>query len=63
MDDSKKVVLLESALREILRIDEEAGRGDRPGSTPFCYALSGELRYSWLDIRGKVKALLNGQSR
>ena len=60
MNDSQKAALLESTLREILRIDEEAAAGTRPGCMPFQYALSGQLRYRWIDIRVKAKQLLDG---
>jgi hypothetical protein len=63
MNDAQKVALLESTLREILAIDEEAGRGNRPGCMPMQYSLSGELRYRWIDIRVKAKQLLNGDAR
>jgi hypothetical protein len=62
MDDAKKVVLLESTLREILRIDEEAGKGNAPGSVPFYYSLDGDLRYRWIDIRHRAKELLEGRA-
>ena len=62
MNAEQKAALLESTLREILRIDEEAARGDRPGSTPFQYALSGDLRYRWIDIRVKARKLLSGEN-
>lgn len=63
MNDAQKAALLESTLREILRLDEEAGKGNRPGCMPFQYALSGELRYRWIDIRVKAKQLLDGIAR
>jgi hypothetical protein len=63
MDDSKKVVLLESTLREVLRINDEAAKGDEPGSIPFECALEGDLLYRWIDIREKAKGLLRGEAR
>ena len=62
MDDSKKVVLLESTLREILRINDAASKGST-GSIPLETALYGDLFYSWIDIREKAKLLLKGQAR
>ena len=62
MNDAQKVALLESTLREILSLDEAAGRGDQPGCMPFQYALSGNLRYRWIDIRVKARKLLNGDN-
>ena len=62
MNADQKAALLESTLREILRLDEEAGKGERAGCMPFQYALSGELRYRWIDIRVKAKKLLNGEN-
>ncbi len=62
MNAEQKAALLESTLREILRLDEEAARGDRPGCMPFQYALEGELRYRWIDIRVKARKLLNGEA-
>ncbi len=61
MNAEQKAALLESTLREILRLDEEAASGIRPGCMPFQYALEGELRYRWIDIRVKAKKLLNGE--
>jgi hypothetical protein len=58
MNDATKMVLLESTLKEILALDEEAKRGDRPGSMPLESSLSGELLYRWLDIRSKARYLL-----
>jgi hypothetical protein len=63
MDDVKKVALLESTLREILKIDEEAGKGNTPGSMPFYYSLDGDLRYRWIDIRHRARELLKGEAR
>lgn len=63
MNDTQKVLLLESALREILSIDLEAAQENRPGSIPFYLALEGGLRYRWLDIRAKVEGLLKGEAR
>jgi hypothetical protein len=63
MDDSKKVVLLESTLREILRINEEAGKNAAYGSIPLECALDGTLLYRWIDIREKAKGLLKGEAR
>jgi hypothetical protein len=63
INDAQKVALLESTLREILRLDEEAGRGNKPGSMPFRYALSGDLRLRWIDIRVKAQQLLDGTVR
>ena len=62
MNDAQKAALLESTLREILRIDEAAAQGNQPGCLPFQYALSGELRYRWIDIRVKARKLLNGDN-
>lgn len=62
MNADQKVALLESTLREILSLDETAARGDQPGCMPFQYALSGSLRYRWIDIRVKAKKLLNGEA-
>ena len=63
MDDRTKVALLEGTLKEILRINEEAGKGCNPGSMPFECALEGKLFYEWLDIREKAKGLLKGNVR
>jgi len=63
MNDAQKVALLEGTLKEILALDEEAAKGNRPGCMPFQYALSGELRYRWIDIRVKAKQLLEGNVR
>jgi hypothetical protein len=63
MNDAQKAALLEATLKEILSLDEEAAKGNRPGCMPFQYALSGELRYRWIDIRVKAKQLLAGNVR
>ena len=63
MEDSKKVVLLESTLREILSINEKASTGSSPGSIPLECALEGDLLYRWIDIREKAKGLLRGEAR
>ena len=63
MDDSKKVVLLESTLREILSINDAASKGNEPGSIPLECALEGSLLYRWIDIREKAKGLLKGEAR
>ena len=63
MNDAQKAVLLEATLKEILALDEEAAKGNRPGCMPFQYALSGELRYRWIDIRVKARQLLDGKVR
>lgn len=63
MDDSKKVVLLESTLREILSINDAAGKGNAPGCLPLEVALDGSLLWRWVDIREKAKGLLKGEAR
>lgn len=63
MDDSRKVVLMEATLREILKINDAAIKGDVPGSIPLECALEGDLLYRWIDIREKAKRLLKGEAR
>jgi len=63
MDDARLAAMAESLIRDILRLDEEAGKGNQPGCMPLQYALSGELRYRWIDIRVKAKQLLEGKVR
>ena len=63
MNDTQKIALLEATLREILKVDEDAAKGNVPGCMPFQYALDGELRYRWIDIKMKAKQLLNGTVR
>jgi hypothetical protein len=61
MNVEQENALLKATLKEILSIDDAAGRGDQPGCMPMRYALSGSLRYRWMDIRLKAKQLLDGK--
>ena len=58
LNDQRRIALLESTLREILRIDREAEADKAGGSVPLDTALDGSLLRRWRNIRRKAESLV-----